>query len=204
VSPRRRATDNAAIARLGEQRRTIVGRAVGVLDSDREVPIDIQPETLRETVALLSVSLEELKVAEEELVQQNEELVLTREAVESNSRLYRRIFEEAPLPYVVTDVCGIIQHANHAAVVLLKRPAELLEGKPLLVFVPLDRRGAFREAINRLRLIEVVHDWRMTLLRHGDGPVPVTIDVRLGRGSEDGQEVIYWVLRPAVNVGTVT
>jgi PAS domain S-box-containing protein len=204
VSPRRRATDDAAIERLADQRRTIVGRAVGVLDSDREVPLDVQPETLRETVALLSVSLEELRVAEEELIQQNEELVLTREAVESNSRLYRRMFDEAPLPYVVTDVCGIIQHANHAAAALFKRPAELLAGKPLLVFVPLDRRGAFREAINRLQLIEVAHDWRITLLRHGDGPVPVTIDVRLGRGSKNGEERIYWLLRPAVGSGAAT
>jgi PAS domain S-box-containing protein len=204
MSPRRRATDDAAIARLADQRRTIVGRAVGVLESDREVSIDIQPETLRETVALLSVSLEELKVAEEELVQQNEELYNTRDAVESTSRHYRRIFEEAPLPYIVTDVCGVIQRANHAAAVLFKRPAELLEGKPLLCFVPLDRRGTFREAINRLQLTEVAHDWTITLLRHGDGPVPVTIDVRFGRGSENGEERIYWLLRPAVGATGAT
>jgi PAS domain S-box-containing protein len=191
-------TDDAAIARLADQRRTIVGRAVGVLELDREVPIEVEPETLRETVALLSVSLEELKVAEEELVQQNEELLLTREAVESSSRLFRRLFEEAPLPYLVTDTVGMIQHANHAARVLFKRPAELLEGKPLLAFVPLDRRATFREAINRLQLVDVAHDWRVTLLRHGDGPVPVTIDVRLARGTQPGEDLICWVLRPAV------
>jgi PAS domain-containing protein len=154
---------------------------------------------LRETVALLATSLEELKVAEEELVQQNEELVITREAVESNARHFQRLFEAAPLPYVVTDVCGMIRHANHAAAVLFKRPAQLLEGKPLLNFVPLDRRGAFREAINRLQLVDAARDWRVTLLRHGDGPVPVTIDVQLAPGAEPGQELICWILRPAVS-----
>jgi PAS domain S-box-containing protein len=198
MSPRRRPTDDAAIERLVEQRRAVVGRAVRVLDTDREVTIEAQPETLRETVALLTASLEELKVAEEELVQQNEELVLTRDAVESNSRHFRRLFDAVPVPYVVTDVCGMIRHANHAAAVLFRRPAEMLEGKPLLSFVPLDRRGGFREAINRLQLVDDVHDWRVTLLRHGDGPVPVTIDVQLSRGAHQGEEMICWLLRPAV------
>jgi len=202
MSPRRRPTDDAAIERLVDQRRQVVGRAVRVLETDLEVPIEAQPEALRETVALLTVSLEELKVAEEELVQQNEELVLTREAVETSTRHFRRLFEDAPLPYVVTDAVGIIRHANHAAAVLFKRPAELLEGKPLLNFVPLDRRGTFREAINRLQLVDAAHDWRVTLLRHGDGPMPVTIDVRLARGSEPGEDLICWMLRPAVAAST--
>ncbi len=198
MSPRRRPTDDAAIERLVEQRRAVVGRAVSVLETDREVPIERHPDTLRETVALLSVSLEELKVAEEELVQQNEELVTTRDAVESSARYYRRLFEEAPFPYVVTDMVGLIRQANHAAAVLFKRPSELLEGKPLLSFVPLDRRSGFREAINRLQLVDCARDWRITLLRHGDGPMPVTIDVRLARGQRPGEDLICWVLRPAV------
>ena len=198
MSPRRRPTGDEAIERLVDQRRQVVGRAVRVLDTDLEVPIEVQPEMLRETVALLSVSLEELKVAEEELVQQNEELVRTRDVVETSTRHFRRLFEEAPLPYVVTDTVGIIRHANHAAAVLFKRPAELLEGKPLLIFVPLDRRSSFREAINRLQLVDAAHDWRMTLLRHGDGPMPVTIDVRLARGGQPGEDMMCWVLRPAI------
>jgi len=200
MSPRRRPTDDAAIERLVDQRRQVVSRAVRVLDMDVEVPIEAQSETLRETVALLSVSLEELKVAEEELVQQNEELVLTRDAVESSTRHFRRLFEEAPLPYVVTDLVGMIRHANHEAAVLFKRPAELLEGKPLLNFVPLDRRSTFRDAINRLQLVEAARDWRVTLLRHGDGPIPVTIDVRLAAGNHAGEELICWILKPAVAV----
>jgi PAS domain S-box-containing protein len=198
MSPRRRPTDDAAIERLVDQRRHVTGQAVRLLESDFEVPIEVQPERLRETVALLATSLEELKVAEEELVQQNEELAHTREAVESSARHFRRLFEAVPLPYVVTDICGMIRHANHAAAVLFKRPAELLEGKPLLNFVPLDRRGPFREAINRLQLVDAVHDWRVTLLRHGDGPVPVTIDVQLSRGAQQGHELICWLLRPGI------
>ncbi|MDQ3997067.1 MAG: PAS domain-containing protein [Gemmatimonadota bacterium] len=196
MSPRRRATDDAAISRLVDQRREVLSRAVHVLEADREIPIDVQPEALRETTALLTTSLEELKVAEEELMQQNEELIITREAIEATSRHYRRLFDDAPLAYVVTDVVGIIRHANHAAAVLIKRPTELLERKPLLTFIPLDRRGSFRDAINRLPLVDAAHDWRVKLLRHGDAPVQVAIDVRMSRGDHDGEDLLCWIIRP--------
>jgi PAS domain-containing protein len=204
MSPRRRATDDSAISRFGEQRRHVLSRAVHVLEQDREVPIDVQSETLRETTALLATSLEELKVAEEELRQQNEELLVTREAIESTSRHFRRLFDDGPLPYVVTDVCGIIKHANHAAAVLFKRPAELLERKPLLSFVPLDRRGSFRDAINRIQLVDEAHDWQVKLLRHGDAPVQVSIDVRLSPGARDGETLICWVIRPTAPLPEVS
>jgi PAS domain S-box-containing protein len=205
MSQRRRPTDDAAIQRLDERRRAVIGRAVHVLELGHEMSADVpsedvQPEALRETVALLTISLEELRVAEEELVQQNEELMRTREAIEASSRHFRRLFDTVPAPYVVTDICGIIRHANHAATVLFKRSPKLLEGKPLLSFVPLDRRSGFREAINRLQIVDEVHDWRVTLMRHGDGPVPVTIDVQLSRGAHRGEELICWLLRPAVAV----
>jgi PAS domain S-box-containing protein len=196
MSPRRRATDDTAIARLADQRQEVLSRAVHVLDPDREVALDAQPETLRETTALLATSLEELRVAEEELMQQNEELLFTRQAIEATSRHFRRLFEDAPVPYVVTDICGIIRHANHAAARLLKRPAELLERKPLLTFVPLDRRGSFRDAINRLQLVEAARDWHVKLLRHGDAPLQVSIDARLSAGARDGEDLICWVIRP--------
>lgn len=34
----------------------------------------------------------------------NEELLVTRAAIESTSRHFRRVFDDMPLPYVVTDV----------------------------------------------------------------------------------------------------
>jgi PAS domain S-box-containing protein len=197
MSPRRRHTDNEAIARLTQQRHEVVDRAVQLFDADREVPVEFQPDALRETTGLLAVSLEELKVAEEELVQQNEELLTTREAIEAMSRHHRRLFEDAPLPYIVTDICGIIRHANRAAVALFRRPADMLQGKPLLVFVPLERRASFRDAINRLPLVDAAHDWHVTLLRHGDASVAVSIEASVSTGEQDGEDLICWLLRPA-------
>jgi PAS domain-containing protein len=193
---RRHSTDGTAISRFAQQRHDVLSRAVHALDPDREIPIEAQPDVLRETTALLATSLEALKAAEAELMQQNQELLRTREAIESTSRHYRRLFDEGPLPYVVTDICGIIRHANRAATRFLRQPAELLERKPLLAFVPFDRRGSFRDAFDRLQLVDEARDWRMKLLRHGDAPAEVSIDVKLSRAAHDGDDFICWVLRP--------
>jgi PAS domain-containing protein len=196
MSPRRRHTNNEAINRLTEQRRDVLDQAVHVLEMDSHPRLDAPPERLRETAALLAVSLEELKVAEEELVQQNEELLVTREAIETTSRHFRRLFDDMPLPYVVTDICGIIRHTNTAAASLLRRPAEHLERKPFLTFIPLDRRASFRDAINRLKLVDAAHDWQVKLLRHGDAPASVAIEARVSAGEREGEDLICWVLRP--------
>ena len=49
-----------------------------------------------------------------------------RAVTSAADRRYRVLFDRAPLAYVVTNAAGVIQHANRAAAVLLKRPAELL------------------------------------------------------------------------------
>jgi PAS domain-containing protein len=200
MSPRRRPANEASISHMIDQRRQLLARAVNVLDTEGGVATEVETETLRETAGLLALSLEELRVAEETLVQQNEELHGARAAIESTSRHYHRLFDDMPLPYVVTDICGIIQHANRAAAALLKRDQDLLERKPLVNFVPSDRRSGFRDAINRLRLVDSASDWRVTMLRQTDGPIDVSIEVRRSPGERDGEELICWILRPVDSI----
>ncbi len=110
-------------------------------------------------------------------------------------RRYRTLFDRAPLPYLVTDTSGIIQQANRAAAVLLKRPAELLEKQSLDAFVPLDRRRAFRDRLDWLPLLDRAHDWQVTLVPHGAGPVDVAAHVEVTDGARVGESVMCWLLR---------
>ena len=112
------------------------------------------------------------------------------------SRHYRLLFERAPLPYVVTDFDGTIRAANRAAAVLLKRPSELLAGKPLASFVPLERRADFRETLAGLPLLDGLRDWRLTLLPHGGAPVDVGIPATVLEGVWEGRDAIFWLIRP--------
>jgi PAS domain S-box-containing protein len=112
------------------------------------------------------------------------------------SRHYRLLFERAPLPYVVTDFDGTIRAANRAAAVLLKRPSELLAGKSLAAFVPLEHRAEFRETLAGLPLLDGLRDWRLTLVPHAGAPVDVAMHANVLDGAWQGRDAIFWLIRP--------
>ena len=111
-------------------------------------------------------------------------------------RHYRLLFDRAPLPYVVTDFAGNIQAANRAAAVLLKRPSEVLAGRPLGAFVPLECRAEFREVLARLPLLDALKEWRLTLLPYNGEPVDVTMHANVLPGAWEGHDAIFWIVRP--------
>jgi PAS domain-containing protein len=111
-------------------------------------------------------------------------------------RQYRALFERAPLAYLVTDTSGVIQRANRAAAVLLRRPAELLAQQSIEAFVPLDRRRDFRDRLDWLPLVDRAHDWHVTVVPHGAAPVDVAAHVEVTDGDAFGEPVVCWLLRP--------
>lgn len=110
------------------------------------------------------------------------------------ARQYRLLFERAPLPYIVTDFDGTIREANRAAAVVLKRPSELLAGKPLVAFVPLEYRAEFRETLAGLPLLDGLRDWRVTLVPPAHRSRAMHANVL--DGAWHGQDAIFWIVRP--------
>jgi PAS domain S-box-containing protein len=104
---------------------------------------DAEEEILRTALEELSVSVEELQVASEEMQQQNEELLAARQTVEAERARYEALFDLAPDGYLVTDLYGLVQEANHAAARLVGVRQDRLLGKPLLSYVAEDDRDAF-------------------------------------------------------------
>jgi PAS domain S-box-containing protein len=109
---------------------------------------------------------------------------------------YRLLFERAPLPYVVTDYDGTIRAANRAAAVMLKRPSELLEGKSLSTFVPLEHRAQFHEMLAGLPLLDRLRDWRTTLVPHAGAALDVALHASVLDCPWAGRDAIFWIVRP--------
>jgi PAS domain S-box-containing protein len=136
--------------------------------------------------------------AEQLLGRRAEDLSLEREKreIDPSGAQYRLLFERAPLPYVVTDFDGTIRAANRAAAVLLKRPSELLEGRCLSTFVPLERRADFREMLAGLPLLDRLRDWRTTLVPHAGAAVDVALHASVLDCPWAGRDAIFWIVRP--------
>ena len=95
----------------------------------------------------LVAALESLQAAEEELHQQHEELGAAQGALDRERLRYRSLFDEAPVPYLVTGFDGMIREANRAAVELLGVERGELTRQALMTYVAPDDRRAFREQL---------------------------------------------------------
>jgi two-component system, cell cycle sensor histidine kinase and response regulator CckA len=155
------------------------------------------PELLPAAMAEIATSLEELYVLVEELKRQNEELIATRHLLEAERQRYQDLFEFAPDPYLVTDVNGVIQEANLAAVQLLNvRPSYLL-GKPLSVFVHHGESKKFRQLLLQLQQQRQKVTAELRIF-HNQGKIDLTAEVTVAliAGSSQGKtDSLRWLLR---------
>lgn len=151
---------------------------------------DARPHTADD---LLDAAFEELSVAEEELRVQEQQLVDVNAMLEAERRRYQTLFEQAPVPYLVTDSEGIIRDANRAAADLLGIASPHVRGKPLAAYIAPSARRAFRTEV--FRLAEAGTDASTVLLmmpRRGDmRTVSATIGVARGPG---GAVELRWLL----------
>ncbi|MBE8968126.1 EAL domain-containing protein [Nostocales cyanobacterium LEGE 12452] len=121
---------------------------------------------------MITEAFEELNTAMEELLTASEELKVTRAAVEKERQRYQDLFEFAPDGYLVTDMNGTIQEANHVAATLLGVQQKYLVGKPLILFIAQQHRQSFSSQINNLQ--EIVN-WEIYLQPRKGKPFPANV-----------------------------
>jgi PAS domain S-box-containing protein len=107
-------------------------------------------EVLASTVQELSVTIEELRVANEASKEYSTALATAREALASERVSYQTLYEYAPDGYLVTDSVGLVLRANRMAAELFGVPRGHLISKPITVFVKLDERRDFRALLCRI------------------------------------------------------
>jgi len=151
----------------------------------RRVAGDADDPVLAEVLLELGTTLEELRVTEEQL--SSDEAYV--DVMQRDRDLYRELFEEAPVAYLVTDGDGLVRRANLRASTLLGVDRQWLAGKPLVSFVQLSGRKSFRQ---RLLLPDGLGgaEWELRLLpRHGEVVLARAWAGRLlAQGSEASQQ----------------
>ncbi|RCJ38487.1 hypothetical protein A6769_08760 [Nostoc punctiforme NIES-2108] len=121
---------------------------------------------------MITDAYEELNTAMEELLTASEELKVTRAAVEKERQRYQDLFEFAPDGYLVTDINGTIQEANHVAATLLGVQQKYLVGKPLILFIAQQDRQYFSSQINNL---QEILNWEIHLQPRRGKPFPANV-----------------------------
>lgn len=131
-------------------------RAQQLLDSGNAA--DVLRSGLADRMELEHV-LEELRIHQAELEVQNEELRRAQQEAELARSRYQVLFGQMPLPALVLNTVGCIQHSNERADTLLGRPRNVVAlDNRLFDSIPAPDRAALRTA---LRDLAHTHDERI-------------------------------------------
>jgi two-component system, cell cycle sensor histidine kinase and response regulator CckA len=126
----------------------------------------VKQNLLEKALKDLHFVLEELQTSDEELRHQNQELIEIQQEVELERQRYQTLFNMAPDGYLVTDLQGKIQKANHVAAQLLSTPQEYLTNLPLAALIDEHDLTLFQ---TRLVNLEHGQSWEVSLnLRTGE------------------------------------
>ena len=148
------------------------------------------------TLADLSATLDKLRVSAEEIYQLNRQLTRTSQALETEHRRYVELFEFAPDGSLVSDAKGMIQEANRAAGVLLRKNRNQLPGKPLSLFIEEGQRATFCAQIYRLRRGMDEHLPRTFRIQPRAGArLDVSLSVAATRTPEGRVTHLRWMMR---------
>lgn len=164
------------------------------LQNEQELSPDASDKLL-ELQDTLTTALEELFVAQEELKTQDEQLEVAHDLVVAERERYRDLFEFAPGGYIVTDIHGLIQGANHAAARLLNLDLPPLLRKPLANFVIREKRADFRTRLNQLLTDTQFQEWETRLVPIKGQPIDVVLTVALKALPRENTIVLHWLLR---------
>jgi len=172
-----------------------VSAARARLTSENNPSDDVSPLRRESHVLLdeLRIAFEELQVAEEELHVQTEELTSSRVALERERHRYRALFEQAPVPYVITNGQGTIIDLNGAAARFLRVPHETLLRKPLVVFIPARRRQVFRDQLASFAASDTVIGLHLRIRPRGGRTRNINASVGIVRDNGNVVE-LRWLL----------
>jgi len=152
----------------------------------------------------LDYSLEELRTADDELTARARQLEQLTAEVHAVRARYRALFMMLPVPCLTTDLGGVIQVVNNAAVALFECEGSVV-GKPLPLRFVEHERGLVRTRITRARLGEPAA-WHGTIVcrPHGHAveplasgalgtPVSVTLSPLQAPGAVDPSELLWTI-----------
>lgn len=122
--------------------------------------------------------------------------VKSHPSIESSLHYFKRIFDDAPAPYVVTNLSLVVTDANKAAQRMLRRSLVILREKPLVVIVSREERPALRTMAS-----ELIHG-RKSITRplriqpHGLDPLDTVVSASVCCDADDIPECVFWIFHP--------
>jgi PAS domain S-box-containing protein len=124
----------------------------GPLNLYQETSSAVQPEADLLLAALkeLDTASKKLGIVTEKLFEQTQKLVNAQARLREEYKRYQDLLEFIPNVYLVSDIQGKILSANRATATLFNLQQRFLINKPLVCFIAVEERRAFRRQLNQI------------------------------------------------------
>ncbi|MBD2522374.1 PAS domain-containing protein [Nostoc sp. FACHB-133] len=124
------------------------------LHQDTNTAVQPEADLLLAALKELETASKTLEIATEKLFEQSQKLVNVQARLREEYKRYQDLFEFIPNAYLVSDTQGKIQSANSAAAILFNLQQRFLVNKPLICFIAVEERQAFRCLLNQIHECE--------------------------------------------------
>ena len=148
-----------------------------------ESPDTFQPDEL-ENVNQLA---QELAVHQAELELQNEELRETQNALQETRDRFARLYEHAPVGYVVMDSAGIVRRANTTWYAMLNREGDDLRGTPFADVIEPEDAPIFRARFRAFFRNPADKTIAVRINRRAAAPFHARIEVQASLSEDESQ-----------------
>ncbi|MDZ8030401.1 MULTISPECIES: PAS domain-containing protein [unclassified Nostoc] len=159
----------------------------------------VQPESdlLLAVLKELDTASKTLEIATEKLFEQTQKLVNVQTRLREVYKRYQDLLNFIPNAYLVSDTQGKILSANRATATLFNLQQRFLVDKPLVCFIAVEKRQAFRSQLNQMHSSECdyVQEWILQIQPRDCEPFEAAMTVAPIRDVKGKLTGLRWMVR---------
>lgn len=187
-----------------QQLQSLQGRLANLYQDANTV---VQPEANLLLAALkeLDTASKILDITTQKLFEQTQKLVNVQVRLREEYKRYQDLFEFIPNAYLVSDTQGKILSANRATATLFNLQQRFLVNKPLVCFIAVEERQAFRCQLNQMHECECdyVRDLILGIQPRYCEPFEAAMTVAPMRDVKGKLTGWHWIVRDIAQYGSV-
>ncbi|MBD2529359.1 PAS domain-containing protein [Nostoc flagelliforme FACHB-838] len=179
-----------------QQLQSVQGRSAN-LYQDTNTAVQPEADMLLATLKELDTASKTLEIVTEKLFEQTQKLGNVQVRLREEYKRYQDLLNFIPNAYLVTDTQGKILSANRATASLFNLQQRFLVNKPLVCFIAIEERQAFRSQLNQMHTSECdyVQEWISRIQPRDCEPFEAAITVACVRDVKGKLTGLRWMVR---------
>ncbi|MDZ8083985.1 MAG: PAS domain-containing protein [Nostoc sp. DedQUE12b] len=186
---------------FAQQLQSVQGRLAN-LCKDTNIAVQPEADLLLAVLKEVDIASKTLEIATEQLFEQTQKLGNVQARLREEYKRYQDLLNFIPNAYLVTDIQGKILSANRVTATLFNLQQRFLVNKPLVCFIAIEERQAFRSQLNQMHSSECdyVQEWISRIQPRDCEPFEAAMTVASVRDVKGKLTGLRWMVRDMTHV----